>query len=67
MPTTKDLIKAQRAGARIRTNQGTDVGYFPRHPNDKIPWLMKGWPDQPRYRRGAANCVAETSATGGIE
>lgn len=64
MTTTAELRTAQREGATIWSNQGTQVGYFPRHKGDRLPWLMKGWPDEPRYRRSAANCYAG-SLTGG--
>lgn len=60
MATTAELRTAQREGAVIRTNQGCEAGYFPRHKGDRLPWLMKGWPDEPRYRRSAANCRAES-------
>jgi len=54
--TTRELLAAKKEGAKIQSNQGCDVGYFPRHKGDRLPWLMKGWPDEPRYRRSAANC-----------
>lgn len=63
--SSRDLLRARDEGARIETSQGCDVGYFPRHRGDRLPWLMKGWPDEIRYRRSSAECRAVTPTGGG--
>jgi hypothetical protein len=44
MATTRELLSAQKRGARILTVFDTEVRYVPRRKGDRRPWVWDGKP-----------------------
>jgi hypothetical protein len=70
MPTTRDLLNAQKRGAKILTVFDGEVRYVPRRKGDRRPWVWVGKPtniDDFRCSSGELHAVEQETAPAPVE